>query len=58
MVRNSDAHAWTEIWLEGQGWVRTDPTAAVAPQRIELGLGQAMVDKAAKLGIGTSLPYR
>jgi transglutaminase-like putative cysteine protease len=37
LVRNSDAHAWTEIWLEGRGWVRVDPTAAVSPARISLG---------------------
>jgi protein-glutamine gamma-glutamyltransferase len=37
LVRNSDAHAWSEVWLEGQGWVRVDPTAAVRPQRINLG---------------------
>jgi transglutaminase-like putative cysteine protease len=35
VVRQSDAHAWAEVWLEGQGWVRVDPTAAVAPERIE-----------------------
>jgi hypothetical protein len=35
VVRQSDAHAWAEIWLPGQGWVRLDPTAAVAPDRIE-----------------------
>lgn len=34
IVRNSDAHAWAEIWLAGRGWVRVDPTAAVAPERI------------------------
>ena len=34
LVRNSDAHAWAEVWLEGRGWVRADPTAAVAPERI------------------------
>jgi transglutaminase-like putative cysteine protease len=34
LVRNSDAHAWAEIWLAGRGWVRMDPTAAVAPERI------------------------
>jgi transglutaminase-like putative cysteine protease len=34
LVRNSDAHAWAEVWLEGRGWVRMDPTAAVAPERI------------------------
>ncbi len=34
LVRRSDAHAWSEIWLEGRGWTRFDPTAAVAPERI------------------------
>jgi protein-glutamine gamma-glutamyltransferase len=34
VVRNSHAHAWAEIWLEGRGWVRVDPTAAVAPERV------------------------
>lgn len=33
-VRQSDAHAWTEVWLAGRGWVRVDPTAAVSPGRI------------------------
>ena len=32
-VRQSDAHAWAEVWLAGRGWVRVDPTAAVAPGR-------------------------
>ncbi len=32
-VRQSDAHAWAEVWLAGQGWVRVDPTTAVAPSR-------------------------
>jgi hypothetical protein len=35
LVRQSDAHAWSEVWLEGSGWTRVDPTAAVAPMRIE-----------------------
>lgn len=34
LVRRSDAHAWAEVWLSGRGWVRVDPTAAVAPERI------------------------
>ncbi|QNP41025.1 transglutaminase TgpA family protein [Lysobacter solisilvae (ex Woo and Kim 2020)] len=34
IVLRSDAHAWAEVWLEGRGWVRVDPTAAVAPERI------------------------
>lgn len=34
VVREESAHAWTELWLDGEGWVRFDPTAAVAPERI------------------------
>jgi transglutaminase-like putative cysteine protease len=34
VVRKLDAHAWVEVWLSGRGWVRVDPTAAVAPERI------------------------
>ncbi|MBD9354404.1 DUF3488 domain-containing transglutaminase family protein [Methylomonas sp. EbA] len=37
-IRQADAHAWAEAWLEGRGWVRFDPTAAVAPERIERGV--------------------
>ncbi len=42
IVRQSDAHAWSEVWLEGAGWTRIDPTAAVAPDRVEVGLGAAL----------------
>jgi transglutaminase-like putative cysteine protease len=42
VVRQSDAHAWSEVWLEDRGWTRVDPTAAVAPARIEKGLSAAM----------------
>ncbi len=41
-VRQSDAHAWTEVWIAGQGWVRVDPTAAVSPLRIETGISAAL----------------
>jgi transglutaminase-like putative cysteine protease len=34
VLRQSDAHAWAEVWQAGQGWLRVDPTAAVAPRRI------------------------
>jgi transglutaminase-like putative cysteine protease len=37
IVRNSNAHAWAEYWVPGRGWLRADPTAAVAPERIQLG---------------------
>ncbi len=33
-LRQADAHAWTEVWLEGQGWERVDPTAALIPARL------------------------
>jgi hypothetical protein len=42
MVRQYDAHAWAEVWLEDSGWVRVDPTAAVAPERVEYGLSAAL----------------
>ncbi len=42
VVRQADAHAWTEIWQPGRGWVRVDPTAAAAPARIESGLTGAV----------------
>lgn len=38
-VRQMDAHAWTEVWLDGQGWVRIDPTSFVSPERIDDGMG-------------------
>lgn len=42
VVRQSDAHAWTEVWLPDEGWVRVDPTAAVSPLRIERGRAAAV----------------
>ena len=44
IVRQSDAHAWTEVWLDGEGWVRVDPTAAVAPERVEIGTSDAALE--------------
>jgi len=38
VVRQSDAHAWAEVWLDGSGWTRVDPTAVVAPERIYHGI--------------------
>ncbi|MDM0109401.1 transglutaminaseTgpA domain-containing protein [Variovorax sp. J22R24] len=34
VLRNSDAHAWAEVWQEGAGWVRVDPTGAISPDRV------------------------
>ena len=42
VVRQRDAHAWAEVWLPEQGWVRVDPTAAVDPARVEQGLDAAL----------------
>ena len=38
VVRQSDAHAWSEVWLPASGWTRVDPTAAIAPERIRYGV--------------------
>lgn len=45
LVRQSDAHAWVEVWLPGVGWTRIDPTAAVAPSRVESGSLDALGDR-------------
>ncbi len=52
-VRQSDAHAWTEVWMPERGWVRVDPTASVAPERI--GLPQRLAPTRGALGnaVGT-----
>ena len=38
LIRRSDAHAWVEVWEDGRGWVRVDPTAVVAPERLRRGI--------------------
>ncbi|WP_426088614.1 transglutaminase TgpA family protein [Janthinobacterium sp. PSPC1-1] len=48
-VRQSDAHAWSEVWLAGRGWVRVDPTSAVAPLRTERNLDAALPAAASPL---------
>jgi transglutaminase-like putative cysteine protease len=47
VLRQSDAHAWAEVWLQERGWVRHDPTAAVAPGRIQNGLSASLPNNAA-----------
>lgn len=56
-VRQMDAHAWSEVWFPQRGWVRIDPTAAVAPERIEQGMGQ-MTNDATLFGDGAAAQLR
>ncbi|GAB2611340.1 transglutaminase TgpA family protein [Novilysobacter erysipheiresistens] len=55
LVRRSDAHAWAEVWLDGRGWVRVDPTAAVAPERIYDTLGDRRTGAGGLFGQGSDL---
>lgn len=57
-VRQFDAHAWVEYWRPGQGWSSVDPTFEVAPQRIELGLEQALAQDQGFLQDSPLLPLR
>jgi transglutaminase-like putative cysteine protease len=45
LVRQSDAHAWSEVWIKGTGWTRIDPTAAVAPDRVEQGAMNSLAER-------------
>lgn len=54
IVRQSDAHAWAEVWLHGVGWWRVDPTAAIAPERVESGIEAALPDQVSRFGFGRS----
>ena len=54
IVRQRDAHAWTEVWLPDQGWLRVDPTAAVAPERIERSIDISQISAGA---VQFSLPH-
>jgi transglutaminase-like putative cysteine protease len=45
LIKQSDAHAWSEVWISGKGWLRVDPTAAVSPLRVELGSQALMSEK-------------
>jgi transglutaminase-like putative cysteine protease len=56
IVRQSDAHAWTEVWIKDKGWIRVDPTAAVSPDRIELGIDEALPDEVSSFRIRNRNP--
>ena len=58
IVRQYDAHAWVEAWFPGQGWVRVDPTAAIAPERIEFGLREAVAEEGSFLENDWTSPQR
>jgi transglutaminase-like putative cysteine protease len=51
IVRQSEAHAWTEIWLEGRGWTRVDPTAVVEPGRLRSGVYDLLADASTPVGV-------
>ncbi|MBF8269005.1 MAG: hypothetical protein HW386_714 [Gammaproteobacteria bacterium] len=52
VVRQRDAHAWVEVWLEDSGWTRVDPTAAVAPARILGGMENALPEGLVEIPLG------
>lgn len=60
-VRQMDAHAWSEVWLQDKGWVRVDPTAFVAPDRIERGISQITQEQGAEFfgsGVAGQVSYQ
>ena len=60
-VRQMDAHAWSEIWVQGRGWVRVDPTGFVAPNRVEQGMDTVTQDAGAKMfgeGVAGQISYQ
>jgi len=50
LVRQADAHAWCEVWFPDSGWQRIDPTAAVAPDRVNLGFNSFLERRGAAAG--------
>ncbi|VXB69617.1 Protein-glutamine gamma-glutamyltransferase [Pseudomonas sp. 8BK] len=57
-VRQFDAHAWVEYWQEGRGWVSVDPTFQVAPERVEMGLEEALAGEQSFLEDSPFSPLR
>lgn len=56
-VRQMDAHAWTEIWIEGEGWLLVDPTSFISPERIENGM-LSLTSNAGNQMFGSSIKDR
>jgi transglutaminase-like putative cysteine protease len=56
-ITQSDAHAWAEVWLDGRGWTRIDPTAVVAPGRLTEGLDELLPDAGGRGRRFLALPW-
>src|SRR5438445_13172415 len=54
LVRQSDTHAWCEVWIPDHGWMRVDPTTAVAPDRAGLDLSSFLASRVASGAIATA----
>jgi len=57
ILRQSNAHAWDENWIAGRGWLRVDPTSAIAPARVESGLDATLAAEPLGLGIRARVPW-
>jgi protein-glutamine gamma-glutamyltransferase len=62
IVKQYHAHAWVEVFMNNQGWIRVDPTAIVAPERVSLGLADSLQsenlpDFLVQTGIGRMQAY-
>lgn len=54
-IYQRDAHAWSEVWLQGKGWTRVDPTAAINPERVERGFSEQLLREQAATSENFSL---
>jgi transglutaminase-like putative cysteine protease len=57
IVRQSDAHAWCEVWLTGKGWCRVDPTSVVAPDRVNLGFNAFLERRGASVNSANAADF-
>ncbi|MFO8025793.1 transglutaminaseTgpA domain-containing protein [Thiohalophilus sp.] len=57
IVRQSDAHAWSEVWLRGRGWVRVDPTGVIPPSRVELSADLAQREPEVRSRLDAERPW-
>jgi transglutaminase-like putative cysteine protease len=54
VVRQSDAHAWAEVFVEGQGWLRVDPTTVIPPERVAAGASRTRAEDGARTRLEVS----